>query len=229
MIEVESVTKCYGAVPAVEDVSFTVSPGEIVGFVGPNGAGKSTVLKMLSTCLYPTAGKISIDGLDTVRNSLEVRRRIGYLSGDTPLYQNMRVDRFLRFVGQAHGLRREALQQGLERTVEICGLKEVLSKRIGRCPSILILDEPTHGFDPLQVLAFRDLLNGLSPGRTILFSSHIIQELAVLCGRILILHNGRLLADGSLQNLAEATGQPAGSLEAIFTYLVGQSETPSHA
>lgn len=248
MIDVRSVTKCYGAFTAVQDISFTVRKNEIVGFVGPNGAGKSTVLKMLSTFLYPSDGKISIDGLDVVQHPLTVRRRIGYLSGDTPLYPEMRVDKFLQFIGQARGLRGDGLKKQLDWVTEVCGLDEVLVKRILQCstgfrqriglasalihdPPVLLLDEPTHGFDPLQVLAFRDLLRSLSPGRAILFSTHIIQEVAALSDRVLVIHNGRLLADGRPQELAKATGLPADHLEDIFAHLVRQSEErkPSHA
>ena len=181
MIRVESATRRYGFLTAVDEVSFAVDQGEIVGFVGPNGAGKSTMLKMLSTFIHPTAGTISIDGLDVVEHPLAVRRRIGYLSGDTPLYQEMRVDKFLRFIARARGLEGDALQQGLARAVALCGLEDVLTQRVKECstgfrqriglatamvhdPPVLLLDEPTHGFDPLQVLAFRDTLRTLSPG-----------------------------------------------------------------
>ena len=188
MIRVESATRRYGLLTAVDEVSFAVDQGEIVGFVGPNGAGKSTMLKMLSTFIHPTAGTISIDGLDVVEHPLAVRRRIGYLSGDTPLYQEMRVDKFLRFIARARGLEGDALQQGLARAVELCGIEDVLTQRIKECstgfrqriglatamvhnPPVLLLDEPTHGFDPLQVLTFRDTLRELSPDRAILFST----------------------------------------------------------
>jgi len=248
MINVNSVTKYYGALKAVEKISFTVEAGEIVGFVGPNGAGKSTVLKMLSTYLYPTAGQISIDGLDTVAHALAVRRKIGYLAGDTPLYQGMRVDKFLRFIGQARGLSGRTLRQSFSWVVDTCGLKPVLLQRVNQCstgfrqriglasalihnPPVLLLDEPTHGFDPLQVLAFRDMLRSLRPNRAILFSSHIIQEVAALSDRVLIIHNGRLLAAGRPRDLAESIGQSGASLEEVFSHLVRRSEQkePAHA
>lgn len=241
MIEVKAVDKWYGAIKAVENISFSLKPGEIVGFAGPNGAGKSTVLKMLSTYLLPTRGTIAIDGLDAVLYPLSARRKIGYLSGDTPLYQAMRVDKFLRFCGRARGLQGKSLQKNLDWVVDICGLEEHFRKRINQCstgfrqriglgsalihdPPVLLLDEPTHGFDPLQVLAFRDLLRSLSPNRVILFSSHIIQEVSALSDRVMIINNGRLLADGRPEDLARQTGLPAAGLEAIFTHLVRQSE-----
>lgn len=245
MIQVESVTKRYGPLTAVDEVSFVVRRGELVGFVGPNGAGKSTVLKMLSTFIYPTAGRLAIDGLDVVAHPLAVRRRIGYLPGDTPLYPEMRVDRFLVFVGQAHGLRGQVLKQGLERVVEQFGLGPVLQQRISQCstgfrqriglaaalihdPPVLLLDEPTHGFDPLQVLAFRQWLRTLSPGRAILFSTHIIADVEAVSDRVLIIHQGRLLGDGPVAALAAAAGIPGASLESVFAQLVRAWEERLH-
>ena len=236
MIQVTDVTKWYGSIRAVENISFSLVPGEIVGFVGPNGAGKSTVLKMLATYLVPTSGKITIDGLNVVEHPLSIRRKIGYLSGDTPLYQAMRVDKFLKFCGKARGLSGDILKKNLAWIVDICGLSPHLYKRIDQCstgfrqrigvgaalihdPPILLLDEPTHGFDPLQVLAFRDLIQSLSKNRIILFSSHIIQEVSALSDRVLIIHQGNLLADGCIDDLARQTGQPK-DIEAIFTHLV---------
>ena len=238
MIQVTDVAKWYGSVRAVENISFSLAPGEIVGFVGPNGAGKSTVLKMLATYILPSSGKITIDGLDVVSHSLSIRRKIGYLSGDTPLYQTMRVDKFLRFCGKARGLSGDILEKNLAWIIDICGLSPHLYKRIDQCstgfrqrigvgaalihdPPILLLDEPTHGFDPLQVLAFRDLIQSLSENRIILFSSHIIPEVSALSDRVLIIHQGNLLADGCIDNLAQKTGQSR-DLEAIFAHLVRQ-------
>ena len=245
MIKVQAVSKWYGAVKAVENISFELSPDEIIGFVGPNGAGKSTMLKMLATYLLPTEGTIEIDGLDVVDHPLTARRKIGYLSGDTPLYQAMRVDKFLKFCGKARGLRDDQLNKNLEWVIEICGLSPHLYKRINQCstgfrqriglgaalihnPPILLLDEPTHGFDPLQVQAFRELLHSLKNDRVILFSSHIIQEVSALSDRVLIINNGQLLGDGTRQQLAQKTGQPDNDLEGMFTHLVRQSEV-NHA
>jgi len=237
MIQVESATRIYGSLTAVDDVSFSVERDEIVGFVGPNGAGKSTVLKMLSTFILPTSGRVVVDGLDVVEQPLEVRRRIGYLAGDTPLYQEMRVDRFLRFVGTARGLRGDYLHERFAATVEVCGLESVLLKRVNECstgfrqrlglatamihdPPILLLDEPTHGFDPLQVLAFRDLLRSLRPQRAILFSTHIIADVEAISDRVLIIHQGRLLGSGPVAAMAEAAGVPGAGLEELFAHLV---------
>jgi ABC-2 type transport system ATP-binding protein len=241
MIKVQSVSKWYGTVKAVEDISFQLSPSEIIGFVGPNGAGKSTMLKMLATYLLPSEGTILVTDLNVVDHPLSVRRKIGYLSGDTPLYQAMRADKFLTFCGKARGLAGAELKKNLEWVIEICGLSPHLYKRVSQCstgfrqriglasalihnPPILLLDEPTHGFDPMQVLAFRELLQSLKDNRVILFSSHIIQEVSALSDRVIIINNGKLLGDGRLPDLAKQTGQPENDLEAIFTHLVRQSE-----
>ena len=241
MVEVQKVSKHYGALEAVSDISFILKPDEIVGFLGPNGAGKSTVLKMLSTFLAPTLGKILIDGLDVTQHALSTRRKIGYLSGDTPLYPGMRVDRFLQFCGKARGLNGKALRDSKDWVIEICGLSHELHKRISECstgfrqriglgsalihnPPILFLDEPTHGFDPLQAQAFRDLLRSLRENRVILFSTHITQEIAALADRVLIINNGHLLADDSPAELARQTNRPHDDIEAVFSHLVKQSK-----
>jgi len=242
MITVEAVTKRFASVVAVDSVSFTLGRDEIVGFVGPNGAGKSTLLKMLSTYLYPTSGRLLVDGVDAVRRPLEVRRRIGYLPGDTPLYPEMRADRYLGFIAAAHGLRGGALRSRLEWVSEACGLADALPKRIKECstgyrkriglaaalihdPAVILLDEPTHGLDPLQVLTFRDLLRKLRPGRTILLSSHIISEVAQLADHLLLIHEGHLLADGPVGELCTREGFAAQDLEALFVRLVDRHTT----
>jgi ABC-2 type transport system ATP-binding protein len=241
MVESKSVTKYYGHVKAVEDINFTLDAGEIVGFVGPNGAGKSTILKMLSTFIYPTAGTIRIDGLDVIKHSLEIRRRIGYLSGDTPLYHGMRVDRFLKFIAHARGLSGTSLKRQFSWVVGLAGLEDVLTKHINQCstgfrqriglatalihdPPILLLDEPTHGFDPIQVLAFRDTLKELSPNRVILFSTHIISEVAALSDRVMVINEGALLADGTLAELSRSAAIAEHDLEGIFAHLIRNAD-----
>ena len=237
MIHVDNVTRRYGSLTAVDQVSFDVETNEIIGFVGPNGAGKSTMLKMLSTFLLPTEGQIAVDGFDVVENPLAVRRRIGYLSGDTPLYREMRVDKFLRFIGRARGLEGEALEQGFEWAVDVCGLDAVLLQRVDECstgfrqriglatalihdPPILLLDEPTHGFDPMQVMAFRDMLMRPKTDRAILFSTHIIADVEAVSDRVLIIHQGQLLGDGRIADLAEQNDISGAGLEALFAHLV---------
>jgi len=237
LISVASVTKRFGSLTAVNQVSFELQRDELVGFVGPNGAGKSTLLKMLATFLYPTAGRISIDGLDVVKDSLAVRRKVGYLPGDTPLYQEMRADRFLEFIGRARGLSGARLKERLEWVVGACGLEQVLRQRVKECstgyrkriglgaalihdPEVILLDEPTHGLDPLQVVSFRALLERLRPGRVILLSSHIISEVATICDRLLIIHRGDLLADGTLETIRDGQGVEGDDLEELFLNLI---------
>jgi len=245
-IELDRVTKYFGALCAVHEISFRVDSDEIVGFVGPNGAGKSTVLRMIATYLDPSSGTVRVAGYDTAEHPLEVRRRIGYLSGDTPLYPAMRVDRFLRFVGQARGLRGEHLARQTEWVVETTDIGPVMRQRVQECstgfrqriglasalihdPSILVLDEPTHGFDPVQVLAFRDTLAALRPGRAILFSSHIVHEVAALSDRMLLIHQGRLLADGRPDAIASEAGLSSSEMDRVFAHLVTTAPDPHRA
>ena len=242
MIRIESVTKRYGTLTAVDNITCRVDKNEIVGFVGPNGAGKSTTLKMLSTYIHPTAGEIAVDGLDVVKYPLSTRRKIGYLAGDTPLYQDMRVDKFLRFIGRARGLRGDSLRERFEHIVALCDIESVLLQRVNQCstgfrqrvglatalihdPPILLLDEPTHGFDPLQVLAFRDMLRALRPDRAILFSTHIIADVEAISDRVLIIHQGKLMGDGRVEDLARQAGIAGASLEEVFAHLVRTSST----
>lgn len=240
MIKVDSVTKRFGGLVAVDSVSFALATNEIVGFVGPNGAGKSTLLKVIATYLYPTAGSVSVAGIDAVQKPLEVRRKIGYLPGDTPLYQEMRTDAFLSFIAAAHGLRGRDKDARIAWVSQACGLADALGKRIKECstgyrkriglaaalvhdPPVIILDEPTHGLDPLQVVAFRELVKSLRPGRTILLSSHVISEVAQLADRLLLIHAGKLLAAGTIADIARTEGLEGRDLEALFLHLVKKS------
>ena len=244
MIKVQSATRRYGNLTAVDQVSFEVNKNEIVGFVGPNGAGKSTMLKMLSTFIHPSEGTVSVAGHDAVAEPLAVRHNIGYLSGDTPLYQEMRVDKFLRFIAEARGLAGNALEQGLAKAIDLCSLETVLKQRVKECstgfrqriglatalvhdPPVLLLDEPTHGFDPMQVMAFRDTLRSLRENRAILFSTHIIGDVEAISDRVLIIHQGRLLGDGRVEDLAQSAGIPDAGLEEVFAHLV-RTTAPAH-
>ena len=230
MICVENVTRHYGPVVAVDRVSFTIGRGEAIGFLGPNGAGKSTVLKMISTWLPLTAGRIQVAGRDVELEPLAVRRALGYLPEHNALYENMRVDRFLLFIGRMHGLDRGRLEEQFEWVRRKCDLHAVLGKRIRQCskgyrqriglaaalihdPPVLLLDEPTHGLDPLQVAAFREFIAELRPNRAILFSSHILAEVAAICDRLLIINHGRLLADTTVRELRDQGANQDASLE----------------
>lgn len=230
MIQVESVTKRFGATVAVDDVSFSIGEGEIVGFLGPNGAGKSTLLKMMCTWQPPTSGRIAIAGFDTVEQPLQVRQRLGYLPEHNALYEGMRVDRFLRFMGRVRGLSGKHLDERIAWSVDKCSLDAVLGKWVHECskgfrqrvgvaaallhdPRVILLDEPTHGLDPLQVVAFRDFILGLREGRAILFSSHILAEVNSISERLLIINQGKLLADTTQKALEETARRKNQKLE----------------
>ena len=240
MIVVENVTKRYGAFTAVDNVSFTIGPGEIVGFLGPNGAGKSTVLKMLCTWIRPTAGKITIDGHDVVGDPLAVRRSLGYLTEHNALYENMRVDKLLNFVGKLRGLSGKTLNDRRDWVVDQCTLDEVLHKQVQECskgfrqrigvaaalihdPRVILLDEPTHGLDPLQVVAFREFIRSLSKGRAILFSSHNLAEVASISERLLVINQGRLLEDAPLDELRRRSAAKGQELEHTVLDIVRHS------
>lgn len=229
MIRVTDVTKRYGEHLAVDRVSFAVSAGEVVGFLGPNGAGKSTILRMLATSLAPTSGVVAVAGFDVAREPLEARSRCGYLAEHNPLFESMRVAEWLDFVAAVHGLAGARRKERREYVVDRCALGEVLGRPIRACskgfrqriglagailhdPPVLLLDEPTHGLDPLQVVAFRDLVRELRPGRAILLSSHVLAEVAESSDRLLAIQRGRIVLDRTLAELRAGAG--AGSVEA---------------
>ncbi len=221
VVEAQGLTKRYAARLAVDNLSFAIDEGEAVGFLGPNGAGKTTTLRMLAGYLTPTAGKISVSGYDLAQQPLEAKRRLGYLPEHTPLPDDMRVEEFLRFRGKIKGLSRTALRASVSRVIAECCLADCRGRLIGHlskgfrqrvgladcllaAPPLLLLDEPTAGLDPNQVAETRGLIRRISAERAILFSSHILPEVEVLCRRVLIIHQGRLLADGDLKTLAAA-------------------------
>ena len=237
MIQVERITKCFGETRAVDDVSFQVRAGEVVGFLGPNGAGKSTLLKMLSTWLLPTSGTITVAGHDAVRAPLAVKSSIGYLPEHNALYESMRVDRFLRFVGRMHGLEGERLLERSAWAIASCQLEAVLGKRIQHCskgyrqrlgvaaalihdPPVVLLDEPTHGLDPLQVALFLEFVRGLASGHAILFSTHVLSEAVQVSDRMLVIHGGRLLADSPVDELRSRASTAGRTIEAELLELV---------
>jgi ABC-2 type transport system ATP-binding protein len=240
MITVEHVTKRYGSHTAVEDVSFSIAAGEVVGFLGPNGAGKSTLLKMMSTWLVPSGGRIAIDGHDTVGEPLAVRRSLGYLTEHNALWDGMRVDRFLRFMGRARGLSGTRLEERTAWVVQACTLSAVLRKRLHECskgfrqrigvaaalihdPRVILLDEPTHGLDPLQVVAFREFIRSLAPGRAVLFSSHIVSEVLSISDRVLVIQQGRLIADTPVPEIKARARSSGQDVEQVVLDIVRQS------
>ncbi|NQT93506.1 MAG: ATP-binding cassette domain-containing protein [Lentisphaerae bacterium] len=218
MITVENLTKRFGKTTAVDDISFHVGQGEIVGFLGPNGAGKTTTMRILSCFMPPTAGKLTVDGLDILSHSVAVRRRIGYLPENSPVYPEMRVVEYLRYRGSLKGLQRSRLRHYVDDSITRCALGEVRNSVIGRLsrgfvqrigladsllhrPQILILDEPTLGLDPNQIRHIRYLIKGLAPRHTVLLSSHILSEVENVCDRVLIISQGRIVASDSPRNL----------------------------
>ena len=220
MIEVENLTKIYSGVRAVQGISFHVNRGEIVGFLGPNGAGKSTTMKVLSGYLPPTDGKIRIAGFDVVNDSLEVRKRIGYMPENVPLYTDMRVNEFLRFRAELKKVARRKIKERVEIVKDLCSLKDVENKIIGTLskgyrqrvgladamvhdPDLLILDEPTIGLDPNQIRAVRDLIKDLGKHHTILLSTHILSEVELTCNRVLVINRGKIEASDSPVNLTK--------------------------
>ncbi len=218
MIKVSGVTKKYPARVAVDNVSFEVKRGEIVGFLGPNGAGKTTTMRMLTGYLPMNAGKIEVAGFDVAKQPLEVRRRIGYLPESCPLYPEMRVDEYLRFRAELKGVGPSARKAKINEVKEQCGLSEVGKRIIGQLskgyrqrvgladslvhdPELLILDEPTVGLDPYQIRQVRELIKQLSEKHTILLCTHILPEVEAICERILIINEGRIVAADTEANL----------------------------
>ena len=217
-IAVRNLTKLYGEQKAVDNISFDVKTGEILGFLGPNGAGKTTTMKIITCYMPPTSGKVEVDGLDNSELSLEVRRKIGYLPEMNPLYLDMNVVDYLEYSARLHALKGSALQHRLKEMIHMCGLEEVRHKDIGELskgyrqrvglaqamihdPEVLILDEPTSGLDPNQIVEIRNLIKQLGRAKTVVLSTHILSEVQATCDRVLIINEGRIVADGSPEQL----------------------------
>lgn len=222
-LQIQQLTKIYGQQKVVDEISFTVNEGEIVGFLGPNGAGKSTTMKIATGYLPPTSGKVWVDGLDVEENPLLVKKMIGYLPEHNPLYLDMYVHEYLRFVGGLYDLSGQRLKQRVAEIIELCGLMaeqnkklETLSKgyrqRVGLAqallhdPKVLILDEPTSGLDPNQIIEIRKVIKEISRNKTVLFSTHIMQEVQALCDRVIVINRGEIVADDQLSELLKNKG-----------------------
>lgn len=234
LIEVENLTRRFPRCEALGGVSFQIRRGEIAGILGPNGSGKTTTLRILAAGLAPTSGRVRVAGFDTTTQSLDVRRRIGYLPEDVPLYPEMRVREYLSFRGRIKGLQGTQLLLRLGDVIDQCGLGDCSHRPIGTLsrgfrqrtgladcllhePDLLLLDEPLAGLDPAQARAVRDLLQGLGGRRTVLFSTHGLAEAEQLCQQVLILNAGRLAAAGAPADLVQSAG--AGSFEETFLRL----------
>ncbi len=218
MIAVKNLTKKYGDFTAVRDVSFTMEKGCVYGFLGPNGAGKSTTMNIITGCLASTSGSVSIDGLDIYEDAVDAKKKIGYLPELPPLYTDMTPDEYLLFVGRAKGLRGDALYKDVDRVEKRTGLTEMRSRliknlskgyrqRVGIAqailgdPEIIILDEPTVGLDPLQIIEIRELVRELGQNHTVILSSHILSEISAVCDYVIIIAHGEIVASDTIENL----------------------------
>lgn len=225
MIDVKHLTKQYGITVAVKDVSFTVQKGEVLGFLGPNGAGKTTTMKIITCYMPPTAGTVVVGGDDVLEQSFEVRRKIGYLPENTPLYSDMTVESYLYFIAQIRDIPNHLRKSRVDEMTDTCSLKGVLKKDIGTLskgfkqrvglaqamihdPQILILDEPTSGLDPNQIIEIRKLIKELGKQKTIILSTHILPEVSATCDRVIIINDGTLVASGTPDELqAKSAGE----------------------
>ncbi|MFH0766036.1 MAG: ATP-binding cassette domain-containing protein [Calditrichota bacterium] len=224
MIEISHLTKTYGNQNAVNDISFNVEKGEIVGFLGPNGAGKTTTMKIITCYMPPTSGEVKVGGLPVQEHSMEVRRKIGYLAEINPLYHDMNVVDFLRYIAELRNIPKDKHNQRIREVVELCSLGEVLHKDISQLskgyrqrvgiaqamihnPEILILDEPTIGLDPNQVVDIRNLIKRLGREKTVVLSTHILSEVQATCDRAIIINRGAIVADSSIAELQRGASQ----------------------
>jgi ABC-2 type transport system ATP-binding protein len=220
-IQAINLSKVFGRQTAVDNITFSAGKGEIVGLLGPNGAGKSTTMKIIAGYLPPSAGSVRVMGTDVVLNSMQTRRQIGYLPEHNPLYLDMYVHEYLRFVGSLHVTNAKFLKNRVIEMIALCGLRReqnkqirALSKgyrqRVGLAqallhdPAILVLDEPTTGLDPNQIIEIRELIKMVSEEKTVIFSTHIMQEVQAVCGRVLIMNEGRIVADDKPRNLQKS-------------------------
>lgn len=222
-IEVSSISKVFGQQRAVDQISFSVGAGEIVGFLGPNGAGKSTTMKMITGALPATEGSIRVGGLSVADQPMAIKRLTGYLPEHNPLYLDMYVHEYLRFMASLYGITGKASGNRVEEMVALCGLTEEQNKHIGMLskgyrqrvglaqalihdPAVLVLDEPTSGLDPNQLIEIRNLIRKVSEHKTVLFSSHILQEVEALCNRVIVIHKGKIVADDQLDQMLKRGG-----------------------
>jgi len=236
MIQVENVTKDYGQFRAIDDISFTVNKGDIMGFLGPNGAGKTTVMRMLTCFFPPTQGKLMVAGYNCFEESLNVRKKIGYLPERVPLYADMTVSDYLGFVAGIKGMRSKEVKGKVAQVMDDCGLADVNGKlisdisrgyrqRVGIAqalvndPEVLILDEPTVGLDPQQIKGIRKLIKDLAGRHTVILSTHILPEVSILCNRVVVINKGTVVAVDSLDNLVSA------SSDKMFLRISGDQQT----
>jgi ABC-2 type transport system ATP-binding protein len=255
MITVSDLTHYYGPMPAVENVNFTVRRGEILGFLGPNGAGKTTTMRILTGFMPPTRGTITVDGYDVVEKSLEVRKRVGYLPESVPLHTEMTVTSYLKYMGTLRRMNGRRIRSRIDDVIGLCHLEDYHKTLIGKLskgfrqrvgiaqailhePEVLILDEPTIGIDPIQVVETRNLIQDLGREQTVVLSSHILPEVSMICERVLIIHEGHIVAADTPGNLAQhlqgveqlevEIGGPPAEVLPVLRMVEGATEVTHH-
>ena len=238
MLEGRNLTKRYGDIVAVRDVSFSATQGQILGFLGPNGAGKTTTMRILTGFLPATSGTAKVAGFDVFTDSAEVRRRIGYLPENPPLYGEMTAEAYLRFVARIKGMARGAIEDAIDRVIQTCGLEAVrhrllshlskgyrqragLAQALIHDPPVLVLDEPTIGLDPIQIREIRALVQKLAGERTIILSTHILPEVSQICEKVVIVNEGQVVLEQDMATL-KASGR---ALEDVFLQAIAKTET----
>lgn len=229
-VKVENLVKIYGKQRAVDQISFTAEKGEILGFLGPNGAGKSTTMKIATCYIPPTEGDVEVGGHSVLKNPNEVKKNIGYLPEHNPLYLDMFVHEYLRFIGEIYGMKGKRLKNRTAEMIELCGLTREQTKQIGMLskgyrqrvglaqalihdPEVLILDEPTTGLDPNQLVEIRNLIKAVSPNKTVILSTHIMQEVQALCDRVVIINQGKIVANDTVSVLTSSGNEVIIELE----------------
>jgi ABC-2 type transport system ATP-binding protein len=241
MIEVRNLTKRFGDLVAIRDISFTAATGQVLGFLGPNGAGKTTTMRVITGFMPATTGTVKVAGYDIFDDSYEVRKRIGYLPESPPLYNDMTVVTYLRFVAKIRGIAKAQLTDSLDRVLHTCGLAEVLDRVVGHLskgyrqrvglaqalihnPSVLVLDEPTIGLDPRQIIEIRTLIRQLAGERTVILSTHILPEVQQLCEKVVIINRGHIVVEDLLPNLTQTM-----SLEQVFLSYITKDDPDTQA
>lgn len=242
MIDVQGLSKHYGSFVATRDISFQVGKGEVVGFLGPNGAGKSTTMRMLTCFLSPTSGTALVEGFDIIDKPHEVKKRIGYLPESTPLYLDLSTREYLSFVSRVRKIPRARRKSVLSEVIQTCGLEKVLKRPLGKLskgfrqrvgiaqalihrPDFLVLDEPTSGLDPNQIVEIRELIRRIGEEKTVILSTHILPEVSATCNRVIIIHEGRIAADGTPEEL----GQKVSGGESYFLRLAEEAAEAAEA
>jgi gliding motility-associated transport system ATP-binding protein len=236
MIEVQQLTKRYGELTAINNISFSVASGQILGFLGPNGSGKTTTMRIITGFMPASSGTVKVAGFDIFDDSFEARKRIGYLPENPPLYNDMTVASYLRFVAKIKGMRKADIADALDRVLHRCGLSSVIDRvtghlskgfrqRVGLAqaiihnPQVLVLDEPTVGLDPQQIIEIRSLIKELAGAHTVVLSTHILPEVAQVCEKVVIISSGRVVMEDAMTNLTQGK-----SLEDVFLQAISQDE-----